>query len=262
MADPLEELLKNNPIARMVRAVEAAAIAIEKLGEALDSVSMFKLPETSAPRSELTESAISAYKDSRSYSGQSDVDYCTECLVKHFSKALGLIEEAESFAVTAGKITPAAAEKVKRAIQEIVAAEDDIYGTVFTDSEVKKLADEIKKGMRLVRKFAWAKKLVYPEMAPIDALKELKQGVKKLLDITYSMGEKYILREQRDKVIRQLESAGVTGDVALKATDIILKAAAGHISYDEASRKLSDLLGYKVELKFDPQQGVILRMKT
>ncbi|MEM0261767.1 MAG: hypothetical protein QXN17_03835 [Nitrososphaerota archaeon] len=129
---------------------------------------------------------------SPSYPGQSKEDACAECLERHYAKAHGLLEEAERFSLKYGKITPEAREKIRRAIEEIVTAEDDL-GTNVKDEEFKKALDEIKVLQRDIRKFMWAKGLTTVSNS-IDDLRIAKDMVKRLLDKAYEMAEKYRIK--------------------------------------------------------------------
>ncbi|MHC1610724.1 MAG: hypothetical protein ACXQTW_03845 [Candidatus Methanospirareceae archaeon] len=278
MRDPILDSL--NRFATLVNAVEKAGKAIEFAGKVLEepelldkvlpeakSASPFPLPPllplpipvTQLEDLEYESEDENPYKDSRTFKGQSDVDYCFECLVKHFSKALTLAEEAESFSISAGRVTQAAAEKIRKVINEITGAEDDLEVTQFKDPELKKLIDEIRALMRETRKYAWGKRCVYGQCS-IDDIRELKQKLNKLVELAYKGGELYITKEQRNKILQALEQHGVEGPAALKATDIISKYAASLISKEEAEHKLAELLGWeKVELEIRPGEGVILK---
>ncbi|MEM4819538.1 MAG: hypothetical protein QXQ91_04445 [Nanopusillaceae archaeon] len=126
---------------------------------------------------------------SPSYPGQTRTDYCLECLERHYAKAHGLLEEAERFSLKYGKITPEAREKIRRAIEEIVTAEDDL-GTVIEDEEVGKIIDNIKVLQRDIRKWMWARGLTTTSES-IEDLRRAKEMVKRLLDKTYEAAEKY-----------------------------------------------------------------------
>lgn len=111
--------------------------------------------------------------------------YCGECLERHFSKAHGLLEEAERFSLKSGKITPEAADKVRKAVEELVTSEDDIDNTQ-APLDVQTKLDEIRSLMRDVRKEIWNRRLSF-EGTPIAPLRELKAKVDKLTRLNYSL---------------------------------------------------------------------------
>lgn len=114
-----------------------------------------------------------------------NVSYCLECCQRHFGKAHGLLEEAERFSLGVGKLTPDAAQKVRKAVEELVTSEDDLDSTQASP-EVRKKLDEIKDKMRDVRKKAWEGKLSF-EGATLDMLREMKAGVDDLAKRTYDL---------------------------------------------------------------------------
>ncbi|MEM1659463.1 MAG: hypothetical protein QXK94_10565 [Candidatus Jordarchaeales archaeon] len=126
---------------------------------------------------------------SPSYPSQTREDACMECLERHFAKAHGLLEEAERFSLKHGRITPEAREKIRRAVEEIVTAEDDL-GTHVSDEELRRGLDEIRAMQREVRKWMWARGLTTTSES-LEDLREAKEMVKKLLDKAYEVAETY-----------------------------------------------------------------------
>ncbi|MEM3994969.1 MAG: hypothetical protein QXW40_06225 [Thermofilum sp.] len=184
----MERLLKNpdEVLKAPLKLIEELDIIIRRVDEVLrefDSKILSKPPELLMLRERRTVAM------SPSYPGQTVTDYCLECLERHYAKAHGLLEEAERFSLKYGKITPEAREKIRRAIEEIVTAEDDL-GTNVDDEEFRKELDEIKVMQRDVRKFMWAKGLTTVSES-IDDLRVAKEMVKKLLDKTYEVAERY-----------------------------------------------------------------------
>lgn len=114
-----------------------------------------------------------------------EVGYCLECLQRHYGKAHGLLEEAERFSLKEGKLTSDAAQKVRKAVEELVTSEDDLDSTQAPEGVRKKL-NEIKDKMRDIRKTAWGRNLSF-EGASLDALKEMKTGVDELSKRTYNV---------------------------------------------------------------------------
>jgi len=124
------------------------------------------------------------------------------CLERHYAKAHGLLEEAERFSLKHGRITPEAREKIRRAVEEIVTAEDDL-GTRVEDEDVGKLVEEVKVMQRDVRKWMWARGLTTVSES-IDDLRAAKEMVKRLLDKVYEAAEKYRAKYGRCMYCEQL----------------------------------------------------------
>ncbi len=122
------------------------------------------------------------------------VNYCLECLQRHYEKAHGLLEEAERFSLGERKLTPEATQKVRKAVEELVTSEDDLDST-GAPPEVRAKLDEIKVKMRDVRKDAWRDRLSF-EGAPLDALGKAKAGVDDLLRRTYDLMAEETKREE------------------------------------------------------------------
>ncbi|MBW2671885.1 MAG: hypothetical protein JRD89_00550 [Deltaproteobacteria bacterium] len=126
---------------------------------------------------------------SYSYEGQTPEDYCLECLERHYSKAHGLLEEAERFSLKKGRLTPEARERVRAAIKELVTAEEDL-GTEIRDSELAKMLEEIKRQQRDLRKWMWTQRLSTTQ-EDVSKLREAIARAKSLVDLTYRAGERY-----------------------------------------------------------------------
>lgn len=137
----------------------------------------------------VSEGRCSAAAFSPSYPGQTKEDYCLECLERHFAKAHGLLEEAERFSLKYGRITPEAREKIRRAVEEIVTAEDDL-GACVDDEELRRALDEIKVMQREVRKWMWARGLTTASES-VEDLRAAKEMVRGLLSKAYEAAERY-----------------------------------------------------------------------
>lgn len=107
------------------------------------------------------------------------------CCQRHYSKAHGLLEEAERFSLKEGKLTSDAAQKVRKAVEELVTSEDDLDSTQASEGVRKKL-NEIKDKMRDIRKKAWGSNLSF-EGASLDELRAMKAGVDDLSKRTYNV---------------------------------------------------------------------------
>ncbi|MEM1820359.1 MAG: hypothetical protein QXU64_02075 [Thermofilaceae archaeon] len=191
LPDPFE-LLIDGPL----RLIRELGLGIERAVETLNR-GLWELDEVlsrpldvPAPRYRTAGSAESAgIAMSPSYPGQTPTDYCLECLERHFLKAHALLEEAERFSLKHGRITPEAREKIRRAMEEIVGAEDDLR-VVPEDREIAGLLDEIKIMQRDLRKWAWARGLTTVSES-IEDLRELKRRVEELVKKTYEAAEIY-----------------------------------------------------------------------
>jgi hypothetical protein len=124
---------------------------------------------------------------SPSFPGQSPIDYCFECLSRHYEKALGLLEEAHRFSLSAGRVTEGAREKIRKAFHEIVTSEDDL-GTRADDPEVKPILDEIKVKVREFRKWLWASGLLTHE-TDVRKLEEAINRFRAIVDLTWKGAE-------------------------------------------------------------------------
>ncbi|MEM1690486.1 MAG: hypothetical protein QXG48_02820 [Thermofilaceae archaeon] len=187
---PLPPLQPEDLLYLPMRLIEELDSRLRKLDEVLrefDSRVLSKPPELLVKMHERLERRAPAM--SPSYPGQPPEDYCLECLSRHYAKAHGLLEEAERFSLKYGRITPEAREKIRRAIEEIVTAEDDL-GTEIRDEELRKAIDEVKVMQRDIRKLAWARGLTTVSES-IDDLRYMKGMVKKLLDKVYEAAEMY-----------------------------------------------------------------------
>ncbi|MBO3754800.1 MAG: hypothetical protein FGF53_08010 [Candidatus Brockarchaeota archaeon] len=126
---------------------------------------------------------------SPSYPGQSPESSCLECLVRHYFKALGLLEEAERFSLGKGEITPEARRRVEAALKEIVTAEEDL-GTEIRDAELAKMIDGIKARQREFRKWTWTERLLTTQR-DISKLKEAISRMKDIVETTRRAAEYY-----------------------------------------------------------------------
>ncbi|MEM4667379.1 MAG: LAGLIDADG family homing endonuclease [Thermofilum sp.] len=111
------------------------------------------------------------------------------CLQRHFTLAHGLLEEAERFSLKHGRITPEAREKIRRAVEEIITAEDDMR-VVPEDREMARLLDEIKIMQRDLRKWMWTRGLPISSES-LDDLREAKRRLEELIKKTYEAAEIY-----------------------------------------------------------------------
>lgn len=128
-----------------------------------------------------TTSGVEKEEGYLSYKGQGKSDYCLECLTKHYSKALGLIEEAIDRSLKEGQ---GVQDKVREAVKEITAAEDD-YGN-FNIPALQEKFDDIKRMAREIRKEIWEKRLTTTNTSKED-LMEIRDKLKALNDKVYDI---------------------------------------------------------------------------
>lgn len=115
-----------------------------------------------------------------SYEGQTEVDYCIECAVKHGQTAKVLLREAIQRAMAASPDDPGVIEKVRGAVEELVGMEDDTE-TVKNDRVAL-----LNKMARSLRKYIYAKGAEIGK-ATLDDLKTIKEMTDKLVDAVYKV---------------------------------------------------------------------------
>jgi len=143
-----------------------------------------------------------------SFQGQSRVSYCLECLQKHSYKALGLAEEALSFSRPKGEITEPAREKIRKAIKELVTAEDDL-GVESRDEEINNRLKNIGIMMRDIRKWAWSVNLptTQKDIAYVEELVNRLRYLAEYVDATAELYYKKFPEEECPvcKIVDELE---------------------------------------------------------
>ena len=115
-----------------------------------------------------------------SYEGQSNVDYCVECLTKHGQTAKVLMREALQRAKAELPSDPGVLEKVRGAVEELVGFEDD------SDTVKSEKVSTLNSLSRTLRKFIYAKRAEIGD-ASLEDLREIKDMVDKLVDATYDV---------------------------------------------------------------------------
>ena len=115
-----------------------------------------------------------------SYEGQSELDYCAECLQKHSQAAKILIREAVQRAEAGSPSDPGVLEKVRGAVEELVGFEDD------SDTVKNEKVSTLNSLSRTLRKFIYAKKAEIGD-GSLEDLREIKDLVGKLVDATYDV---------------------------------------------------------------------------
>jgi len=115
-----------------------------------------------------------------SYGGQSEVDYCLECSVKHSQTAKVLMREALQRAEATSPSSLGVQEKIRGVVEELVGMEDD------TDTVKNEKVSTLNSLSRTLRKFIYANKAEIG-VASLEDLREIKDMVDKLVDATYAV---------------------------------------------------------------------------
>ncbi|MEM2196341.1 MAG: hypothetical protein QXY41_05930 [Thermoproteota archaeon] len=178
----LEEII-DGPL-RMIENLDSMIMGFDELLRKVDDKLLYRSIELIEVRDRRRERRE---VPSPSYPGQSPEDYCLECLMRHYLKALGLLEEAERFSINRGEITPEARERIELALKEIVTAEEDL-GTRVRDIELARMIDEINAKQRAFRKWLWSERLLTTQK-DIGKLKEAIVRMKEIVDLTRRAAE-------------------------------------------------------------------------
>jgi hypothetical protein len=187
---------------------------------------------------------------SPSYPGQSKESYCLECLSRHYLKSLGLLEEAERFSISQGRITPEARERVEAALKEIVTAEEDL-GTEIRDAELAKMLDEIKAKQREFRKWMWTERLTTTQH-DITKLKEAISQARQIVELTSRAAEFYDSKYGRCSYCEQLaheisERFGLSEEEILESIYGLASDSKERVS--ESAEKLKQLGAFEYTMK-------------
>ena len=115
-----------------------------------------------------------------SYAGQSGLDYCVECAVKHSQTAKVLMREALQRAEAGSPSDKGVQKKVRGVVEELVGMEDD------TDTVQNDKIATLNSLARTLRKFIYGK-AAEVGTASVEDLREIKGLVDKLVDATYQV---------------------------------------------------------------------------
>ena len=177
--DPLEALETFDSVVtgfqRAVDAVDHKLSDIERTAGEVDK--RFRLPslptrpETRKPKPH----------EHLSYEGQSELDYCLECIVnKHGPTGKTLMGEAVQRARAASPSDPGVIEKVRGVVDELVGIEDD------SDTVKNEKVEALNDLARTLRKHIYATKADIGG-ASLKELKEIKDMMDKLVDAAYQV---------------------------------------------------------------------------
>lgn len=181
----------------------------------------------------------------KSHEGQDAVDYCFECLEKHFLKADALLQEAEDRSLKSGQ---GVSDKVRGAIRELVAAEDDMADQRFEDPEMQAKMDRIRQKAREIRKRSWSNRATLDDLDDED-IRELRDEMKDLVDTTYGAAEYYVAESQTGTIASELEDMGVPEEVSDDAAEVVGAFAAGQVPRSQAEEALSEVIGQQMMMR-------------
>lgn len=115
-----------------------------------------------------------------SFEGQSKVDYCVECSIKHSQTAKVLMREALQRAEYGGSNSKGVVDKVRDVVEELSGLEDD---TTTTQSD---LVSELNSISRQLRKDIYSSKAEVGG-ATLEQLRELKAKIDNLVEKVYEV---------------------------------------------------------------------------
>lgn len=118
--------------------------------------------------------------EAKSFEGQSDVDYCIECSVKHSQTAKVLMREALQRAETGDPSMEGVQEKVRGVVEELCGLEDD------TTTVSNEMVTMLNTSARELRKFIYT---TGAELggASMEQLREIKGMVDDLVEASYTV---------------------------------------------------------------------------
>lgn len=135
----------------------------------------------SPPETERPSSRKRVYgAEAKSFEGQSELDYCIECSVKHSQTAKVLMREALQRAEVGDPGLEGVKEKVRGVVEELCGLEDDTT-TVKNES-----VTTLNTMARELRKFIYAKDAEMGK-ASLEDLREIKGMVDELVDASYTV---------------------------------------------------------------------------
>jgi len=149
-----------------------------------------------------------------SFEGQSKLDYCIECAVKHGQTAKVLMREALQRAEAQDPLSEGVKEKVIGVVEELSGAEDDT--TTVKNENVTKLNT----AARDLRKYIYSSKAEIGG-APVDVLREIKSKVDAFVDLAYKVREEEeicvpcvapTICSGNEECVKVLEEASESGD--------------------------------------------------
>ncbi len=113
-----------------------------------------------------------------SYEGQTKLDYCAECCLKHSQTAKVFMREAIQRAQVSSPSDPGVLEKVRGAVEELAGFDAD------SDTVKNEKMSELNSSARLLRKYIYEKGAEIGT-ASLEDLREIKGLIDGLVDVTY-----------------------------------------------------------------------------
>lgn len=151
-----------------------------------------------------------------SFAGQSEIDYCIECAVKHSQTAKVLAREALQRAEADSPAASGVKEKIRGVIEELSGMEDDT-DTAEENENVRNL----NMAARELRKHIYTTKAEIGG-ASIETIRSLKTLVDQIVDLSYRTREAeeicvpcvspLICKENKEECVSFLEEAAESGD--------------------------------------------------
>ena len=120
--------------------------------------------------------------EAKDYEGQSDLDYCISCSIKHSQTAKVLMREALQRAEAGDPSLEGVQEKVRGVVEELCGLEDD------TDTVESEMVTTLNTLSRELRKFIYTTGAEVGK-ASIEHLRDIKDMVNKLVDAAYQVRE-------------------------------------------------------------------------
>lgn len=126
------------------------------------------------------ESRFVARETYLSYEGQTKLDYCVECCLKHSQTSKVFMREAIQRAQVSSPSDPGVLEKVRGAVEELAGFDAD------SDTVKNEKVSELNSSARLLRKYIYGKGAEIGT-ASLEDLREIKGLIDGLVDVTYQV---------------------------------------------------------------------------
>lgn len=150
-----------------------------------------------------------------SFAGQTEIDYCVECCIKHGQTAKVLAREGLQRAEANNPAGEGVKEKIRGVIEELSGFEDD------TETVQNENVTALNTAARDLRKYIYSSKAEIGG-ADIETLREIKNRIDSLVDQAYMVREQeeicvpcvspLVCKENKDECVAFLEEAAESGD--------------------------------------------------
>lgn len=151
-----------------------------------------------------------------SFPGQTEIDYCIECGVKHSQTGKVLMREAVQRAEVDGPESPGVKEKVRGVIEELSGMEDDTDTKTGNENVIA-----LNNAARMLRKHIYSTKAEIGG-ASIEQLRKIKTAIDGLVEFSYKAREAeeicvpcvspLICKKNKEECVAFLEEAAESGD--------------------------------------------------